>query len=32
VFLMLSMAIVSTSMLGENAFRALIERFIERVG
>ena len=32
VFLMLMMAIVSTSMLGQNAFRALIERFIERVG
>jgi hypothetical protein len=32
IFLMLVMSIVSTSMLGENAFRALIERFIERVG
>ena len=32
VVLMLIMSIVSTSMLGENAYRALIERFIERVG
>jgi hypothetical protein len=32
ILLMLVMSIVSTSMLGENAFRALIERFIERVG
>ena len=32
IFLMLAMAVVSTGMLGQNAFRALIERFIERVG
>jgi hypothetical protein len=32
VVLMLVMASVSTSMLGANAFRTLIERFIERVG
>jgi hypothetical protein len=32
VFLMLVMSVVSTSMLGTNAYRALIERFIERVG
>ena len=32
LFLMLTMAVISTSMLGENTFRTLVERFIERVG